>query len=424
MSWDEKPDKDSTITVKNKEKAGYNMSFPKGALDGIVVLDLTRVLCGPYGTMWLGDMGADIIKIENPKGGDDTRSWGPLVGEESAYFAHINRNKRSITLNLKTDEGKELFLKLVDHADVVVENYRPGVMDRLGLGYEALAKRNPRIIYACASGFGTYGPYADRPGYDIIAQAAGGIMSLTGQEGGPPTRAGTSVADLTCGMNLVIGILASIVAREQTGRGQRLEVSLVDSVVAFTTPENMRYRVTGQIPPRVGNRYANLCPYGAFAAKDKDFILACGNQKLFEIFCNKILNRPEVLEDPRMKDVVARSMNYPAVKELVESWSKTVTAAEAIAAVQAVGVPAGPINDLNDVRYDPHIAGAREMFPTIHQPGIGEFEVTAMPIKFDDTKTTIRMPAPALGQHNAEVYCQLLGLSEEELANYKNQNVI
>ena len=400
------------------------MEFPKGALDGIVVLDLTRVLCGPYGTMWLGDMGADIIKIENPTGGDDTRSWGPVVNGESAYFAHINRNKRSVTLNLKTEEGKELFLKLVEKADVVVENYRPGVMDKLGLGYDVLSKRNPRIIYACASGFGTYGPYSNRPGYDIIAQAAGGLMSLTGQEGGPPTRTGTSAADITCGMNLVIGILAAIVGRERTGRGQRLEVSLVDSIVAFTTPENMRYRVTGKIPPRIGGRYANLCPYGTFSAKDKDFILACGNQKLFEVFCTKILNKPEALEDPRMKDVVARSENYPTVKELVESWSKTVTADEAIAAVQAVGVPAGPINDLEDVRYDPHIAGAREMFPKINQPGIGELEVTAMPIKFDDTKTTIRRPAPALGEHNQEIYHDLLGVSLDELAEYKDKGAI
>lgn len=400
------------------------MDFPKGALDGIVILDLTRVLCGPYGTMWLGDMGADIIKIENPNGGDDTRSWGPRVGDESAYFAYINRNKRSVTLNLKSEEGKELFLKLVDKADVVVENYRPGVMDRMGLGYDVLSKRNPRIIYASASGFGTYGPYADRPGYDIIAQAAGGLMSLTGHEGGPPTRAGTSAADITCGMNLVVGILASIIAREHTGRGQRLEVSLVDSIVAFTTPENMRYRVTGKIPPRIGGRYANLCPYGTFEAKDKEFILACGNQKLFEIFCTKILNRPDVLEDPRMIDVVARTENYPAVKELVESWSKTLTANEAIAAVQAVGVPAGPINDLEDVRYDPHIAGAREMFPKIQQPGIGELEVTAMPIKFDDTKTTIRMPAPALGEHNKEIYGGLLGVSDELLAAYKEKGAI
>jgi len=400
------------------------MDFPKGALDGLVVLDLTRVLCGPYGTMWLGDMGADIIKIENPKGGDDTRSWGPRAGDESAYFAHINRNKRSVTLNLKTDEGKELFLKLVDKADVVVENYRPGVMDRMGLGYDVLSKRNPRIIYASASGFGTYGPYSDRPGYDIIAQSAGGIMSLTGEEGGPPTRVGTSVADITTGMNLVIGILAAVVSRERTGRGQRLEVALVDSIVALTTPENMRYRVTGKLPQRFAGRYANLCPYGTFEAKDKDFVLGCGNQKLFEILCTKVLNRPDALEDPRMSDVIARTENYPVVKELVESWSKTVTANEAIDIILEAGVPAGPINTLEDVRNDPHIAGAREMFPKINQPGIGEFEVTAMPIKFDDTKTTIRMPAPALGEHNAEIYGDLLGISEDVLAEYKKKGAI
>lgn len=249
-------------------------------------------------------------------------------------------------------------------------------------------------------------------------------MSLTGEEGGPPTRVGTSVADITTGMNLVIGILAAVISRARTGRGQRLEVALVDSVVALTTPENMRYRVTGQIPQRYAGRYANLCPYGAFQAKDKEFILGCGNQKLFEVFCLKILNRPDALEDPRMIDMVARTENYAVVKELVESWSKTVTAEEAINAILAVGVPAGPINTLEDVRYDPHVAGAREMFQKIEQPGIGELEVTAMPIKFDDTKTTIRMPAPALGEHNGEIYGDLLGISAETLAQYKEKGAI
>ncbi|MBE6970629.1 MAG: CoA transferase [Ruminococcaceae bacterium] len=396
----------------------------KQILSGITVLDLTRVFCGPYCTMWLGDMGAKIIKIEQPNVGDDTRMWGPTQNGASAFFANLNRNKYGVTLNLKSPEGKEMFLKMVEQADVVVENYRPGVMKKMGLNYEELRKVNPRIIYASASGFGTYGPYSDQPGYDIVAQAMSGIMSLTGHKGGPPTRVGSSIADASSGINLVVGILAALYAREHTGEGQEIEIALVDSVVGLTTVENMRYFATGKVAERNGNHYALLSPYGSYRGKDKDFIIGCGNQKLYELLCNNVLKRPELITDPRFLTVVDRAANDDEMQIEVEKWSTTVTAKEAIELLHANGIPAGPLNDTSDVVVDEHIAGAREMFPEVEHPIVGKLKGTAVPIKFSDTPTTIRKPSPLLGEDNAAIYGEMLGLDEVQLAQLKEKKII
>ena len=396
----------------------------KQILSGITVLDLTRVFCGPYCTMWLGDMGAKIIKIEQPNVGDDTRMWGPNQNGASAFFANLNRNKYGVTLNLKSPEGKEMFLKMVEQADVVVENYRPGVMKKMGLNYEELRKINPRIIYASASGFGTYGPYSDQPGYDIVAQAMSGIMSLTGHKGGPPTRVGSSIADASSGINLVVGILAALYSREHTGEGQEIEIALVDSVVGLTTVENMRYFATGKVAERNGNHYALLSPYGSYRGKDKDFIIGCGNQKLYELLCNNVLKRPELITDPRFLTVVDRAANDDEMQIEVEKWSTTVTAKEAIELLHANGIPAGPLNDTSDVVVDEHIAGARQMFPEVEHPVVGKLKGTAVPIKFSATPTTIRKPSPLLGEDNAAIYGEMLGLDEAQLAQLKEKKII
>ncbi len=409
------------MAVRTDQEAGMENH---GALSGIVVLDLTRVFCGPLCTEWLGDMGATVIKVERPVTGDDTRQWGPMVNGASAFFANLNRNKYGVTLDLKAPEGKEVFMRLLDRSDVVVENFRAGTMKKLGLSYDVLKERNPRIIFASASGFGSYGPYADRPGYDILAQAMSGIMSLTGHKDGPPTRVGSSIADATTGMNLTLGILAALYNREKTGEGQYLEVALCDSIIGCTTVENMRYNVTGKVPPRNGNHYAVLSPYGAFHAKDRDFIIGCGNQKFYEKFCNDVLHRPELITDERFLTVVDRAKNDDEMTAEVEKWSMTLTAEEAINTLLAAGIPSGPLNDTSDIMKDPHFTEAREMFPYVDHPIVGRQRGTAVPVKFSGTPTTVRKPSPLLGEDNESIYCDMLGMSESELESLKNKNIV
>ncbi|NLM61272.1 MAG: CoA transferase, partial [Clostridiales bacterium] len=267
------------------------------ALENITVLDLTRVLAGPLCGAILGDLGANVIKIEMPGVGDDARGYGPYINGESLYYANLNRNKTGITLNLKTEKGKELLKKLVEKADVLIENYRPGVMDKLGVGYDVLKQINERLIYASVTGFGTYGPLSNRPGYDIISQAMGGLMSITGQPGNPPTRAGNAMGDVLGGLNMAIGVLAALNARNITGKGQRVDISLVDCVVASLEQATQRYFASGKIPERRGNSYEAIAPYDSYEAKDGYLVIGCGNQKLFEVFCDKILGRPDLIKD-------------------------------------------------------------------------------------------------------------------------------
>lgn len=390
-----------------------------GALENLTVLDLTRVLAGPFCTMMLADMGANVIKIEIPNGGDDTRAYPPfrehnLQGErESLYFANLNRNKKGVTLNLKTPEGKELFKKLVSRADVVVENYRPGVMDKLGLGYDVLKEINPRIIYAAVSGFGCYGPYHLRPGYDILAQAMGGMMAITGPKGGGPTRAGSALGDILGGLHVTIGILAAVNARIITGRGQRVDVSLMDSVIAATENTALKYLESGEIPPRMGNRYAAVSPYDGFRCKDGVVIIACGNQKLYNKLCTEILDRPDMITDPRFVDMPGRLKYQDDIQVVVEDWLKDKTMHEATEILLSHGIPAGPILDISQILADPHVK-EREMFVEMEHPTLGHITVNGCAIKLMDTKPAVRTPAPALGQDNRAVYQQMLGLSDAE----------
>ena len=394
------------------------------ALQDIVVLDLTRVLAGPYCTMMLADFGADVIKIEIPVKGDDTRGMGPFVNGSSLYYANVNRNKKSVTLNLKDPKGKEMFLALVKKADVVVENYRPGVMDRMGLGYEVLKEANERIIYAAVSGFGSYGRCSARPGYDIIAQAYGGLMSITGEPDGEPLRVGTAIGDVLGGMNLTIGILTALHARELSGKGQRVDVALVDSVVSSLETGTQRYFASGKLPRRIGNRYASAYPYDSFKAKDGNFVIGCGNDKLFNLLCTKVLHREDLLTDPRFLSNALRCENHAALKVEVEKWSTTLTKEEAYEAINAAGVPASPINDLYQVSHDPHIVEDREMFIPVKHPVIGDMRVNGNPVKLLDMMPEVRTCAPALGQHNEEVYGQLLGMDKAQLEALEEDHVI
>ena len=394
------------------------------ALQDIVVLDLTRVLAGPYCTMMLADFGADVIKIEIPVKGDDTRGMGPFVNGSSLYYANVNRNKKSVTLNLKEPKGKEMFLALVKKADVVVENYRPGVMDRMGLGYEVLQEANERIIYAAVSGFGSYGRCSARPGYDIIAQAYGGLMSITGEPDGEPLRVGTAIGDVLGGMNLTIGILTALHARELSGKGQRVDVALVDSVVSSLETGTQRYFASGKLPRRIGNRYASAYPYDSFKAKDGNFVIGCGNDKLFNLLCTKVLHREDLLTDPRFLSNAQRCENHAALKVEVEKWSTTLTKEEAYEAINAAGVPTSPINDLYQVSHDPHIVEDREMFIPVKHPVIGDMRVNGNPVKLLDMMPEVVTCAPALGQHNEEIYGQLLGLDKERLEALAEDHVI
>lgn len=394
------------------------------ALGDITLLDLTRVLAGPYCTMMLADFGANVIKIEIPGKGDDTRAMGPIKNGASMYYANVNRNKKGVTLNLKAPEGKELFRELVKKADVVVENYRPGVMDKLGLGYDELKKVNPRIIYAAVSGFGCYGPNSQRPGYDIIAQAVGGLMSISGHPGGQPTRVGSAMGDMLGGMNLTIGILMALHARQLTGRGQRVDVALVDSVVASLETGTQRYFASGKLPELMGNRYAAAYPYDSFAATDGSFVIACGNDHLFQLLCEKVIHRPDLLTDPRFDSNLKRCDNHAALKPEIEKWTSLHTIDEAVEAINAAGVPAAPINDMRRVTSDDSIANVREMFVPLHHPVIGDMRVNGNPVKLLDMMPQITRHAPELGQDNEAVYGELLGLDAAALNEYREKHVI
>ena len=398
-----------------------NDNQPRGALSGLRIIDLTRVLAGPFATMMLADMGAEVIKVEQPGRGDDTRHFAPFCNGESAYYMNLNRGKQGVTLDLKA--GRNVFLDLVKTADVVVENYRPGTMDKLGLGYETLKEVNPRLVYAAVSGFGDTGPYRLRPGYDIIAQAMGGLMSTTGWPGGEPTRSGTAMADVLAGLSVTIGLLAALRHRDQTGEGQKVDVALVDSVVASLEIITQIYLTDGRVPERIGNRYESCYPYDSFAARDGSVVIAAANDKLWRLVCRTI-GQPELADDERFDTNAKRVERHAEIKAAIEAWSRHHDVDDIVEAMLAAGVPSSPINTIDRLVTDPHIAVAREMFVDVEHPLAGKTRLTGSHIKLGATPTRIAAPAPLLGQHNDEVFAGLLGFDSERLAGLREAGVI
>lgn len=392
------------------------------SLENVVVLDLTRVLAGPYASMMFADFGANVIKIESPKGGDDSRAFGPFVGKESAYFMSLNRGKRSMTLNLKEAKAKEIFKEMVKKADVVLENYRPGTMEKLGLGYDVLKEINPKIIYTACSGFGHTGPYSSKPAYDVIVQGMGGIMSITGQEGGEPTRVGASVGDVTAGLFAVIGTLTALYTREVTGIGQKVDVAMLDCQVAILENAIARYVTSGVAPQPIGNRHPSITPFEAFKAKDGYIIIAVGNDRLWSDFCN-LINRPDLIQDERFVTNPKRTENQKALKAILDTVFPEKTVDEWIAALDNAGIPCGPINTIDRVMSNEQII-ARDMIVETDHPTAGKVKMAGVPIKMSETPGTIERPAPLLGQHTEEILSEVLGISSEEVAQLKAQNVL
>lgn len=392
-----------------------------GALTGIKILDLSRVLAGPFSTMMLADMGAEVIKIEVPEKGDDSRSFGPFVNGESGYYMNINRNKKGITLNLK-GKGKELFLEMVKKADMVVENYRPGVMEKLGIGYEVLKEINPGIIYGAVSGFGHYGPYTLRPGYDVIGQASSGLMSVTGWPDGGPTRIGTAMADSLAGYSLAIGLLAALQYRNRTGIGQKVDIGMMDACIASLQIIYPIYTMGDRIPERIGNRYESNYPTDTFGTKDGMVVIGAANDKLWQQLC-RVMGKESLATDERYDKNPKRVERYLEIRPIIEAWTKEQTTGEIMEQLVAAGVPASPINNLAQVVADPH-AKAREMFVNVEHPVAGNTLLNGSQFKMTETNPVIDRHAPMLGEHNQEVYKELLGLTEQELEELRSQGVI
>lgn len=400
------------------------MSQENRALSGLKVLDMTQFLAGPYCGLILADMGADVIKVENPQGGDFVRAAVPQVNGISMYFENMNRGKKSVTLNLKTEEGKEIFTKLLAEADVLIENNRPGVMKRLGFSYEQASKINSRIIYCSISGFGQTGPYSQEPGYDLIGQAMSGAMSITGMKGMIPLKFGVPIGDVLAGMNGAIGILAALNYRRETGKGQYIDTSLVDGLVSSMLTNTLSYFVDGTIPGRSGNRYFNAYPYDSFTAKDGEYVIACGTDPHFVALANA-MGMPELTEDPRFKEFLTRKSgdNPDALKAIIDKWSSDKTVEECVSTFKAAKIPAAPIYNVKQMAEDNHIREARQMFVEIEHPIAGKITITGNPIKMSATSTTPDKCAPLLGEHNEEIYGRL-GLDSATLNEYKEKNII
>ncbi len=392
-----------------------------GPLEGLKVVDLTRVLAGPFCTMLLSDLGAEVIKIERPGTGDDSRAFGPYQNGESAYFMSINRGKRSITLDLKTSEGKDIFLKLVKDADILVENFKPGVMKKLGLSYERLSEINPKLIYAASSGFGHTGPYSSRPAYDLIIQGMGGLMSITGQGEGQPTKVGSSIADILSGVFTTIGILAALNSRHKSGQGQMIDVAMLDCMVAILENAIARFTTTGVNPHPIGNRHPSIAPFTSVSTSDGSINIACGNDLIWKSLC-KVIDKPELFEDERFKDNPSRCDHMSELLPILnETMSKNSTA-HWLKELEENKVPAGPINKIGDVLSDPQVI-AREMLVELTHPVAGVIKVPGMPIKFSETRTKLEKASPVLGA-DSECILSELGYSEKEIAKLRDKKVI
>jgi crotonobetainyl-CoA:carnitine CoA-transferase CaiB-like acyl-CoA transferase len=405
-----------------------------GALNGITVIDLSRVLAGPWCGQIFADLGADVIKVERPVAGDDTRSWGPPFmptdegssSGEASYYQSANRGKQSVAIDISQPEGQDLVRRLVANADILIENYKSGSLARYGLDYATLSAINPRLIYCSITGFGQTGPRAAEPGYDFIVQGLAGLMSITGERddrpGGGPQKVGVAVADLMTGLYATIAVQAALIARATTGRGQHCDMALLDVQVAALANQSMNYLATGRSPGRYGNAHANIVPYQVFHASDRAFIIACGNDSQFVALCSAI-GLAALARDPRFVCNSDRIANRDTLSALLEEHFATATADVWIAIIQAAKVPVGPINDVADALEEPQVA-AREMVVAIPHPLNEAFQMIGSPIKLSDTPVTYRSPPPMLGEHTDAVLSERLGLSGEELAALAAAGVI
>jgi crotonobetainyl-CoA:carnitine CoA-transferase CaiB-like acyl-CoA transferase len=391
-------------------------------LDGIRVVDLSRILAGPYCSMLLSDFGAEIVKIENPDKGDDTRAYGPpFLDGESVYFLSINRGKKSLTLNLKTPEGREILTKLIRQSDVLLENFRREFLSSIGLGYDEVAKLNPKIIYASVTGYGHTGPWADRPGYDLAVQGQGGIMSVTGDPNSPPYKTGTSLADITAGIYATLGILLALQARQRTGKGQKVDVSLLDGQVSFLTYQAGIYFGTGKSPTRKGNQHPTIVPYETFKASDRYFNLAVGNDRLWQQFCD-LLGRQDLKTHERFATNPKRVQNHDELYPVLERVFAQKPADEWIALFEKNGIPCGQIFSVGEVLEHPQVR-AREMVVERPHPKLKSVKMTGVPVKLSATPGEAGSAPPLLGQHTEDVL-RGLGYSGEQFADFRKRGIV
>jgi CoA:oxalate CoA-transferase len=392
-------------------------------LENIKILDLSRVLAGPYCTMILSDLGAEVIKVEIPETGDDSRSFGPFKNGQSLYFISINREKKSISLNLKTKRGKEILKELITKVDVVIENFRPGTMEKLGLGYEELKSVNPKIIYASSSGYGHTGPDSAKASYDILAQAMGGIMSITGWPDTPPTRVGMSLGDITASLYTAIGILAALHQRTITGLGQKIDIAMLDCQVSILENAITRFQVENKSPEPLGNRHPTITPFQAYKASDRYFVLGIGNDALWVKLCD-VINRPDLPKNSNFTTNKLRTQNITELNIELEKILHTKTADEWITIIDKAGIPCGPINTIDKVMTDKQVL-SRNMIVEVLDEKAGKIKIAGNPIKMSSLEEKHdRRPAPEIGENNLEIYSAMLGLSPEEIDQLKVNGVI
>ncbi len=395
---------------------------PRPPLEGVRVLDLTRVLAGPFCTMILGDMGAEVIKVEEPGKGDDTRGWPPFAHGEATYFMSVNRNKKSLTLNMKAAAGQGILRKLMARSDVVVENFRPGTMDRLGFGFDSLRRLNPRLIYCSISGFGESGPESSRPGYDLIVQGESGIMDLTGFPDGPPVKVGNSIADLVAGMSAAQGITLALFARQRTGKGQKVEIGMLDVMASLLTYQSGLYWNAGGRPTRRGNQHPSIVPYEVFQAKDAYLTLGVANNSLWERAC-RALGREDLARDPRFDTEANRVTNREALIPLLNQILSARPADEWLARLDQVGVPAGRIKSVAEVCESAHLK-ARGMVVGLAHPKAGHVTVMGVPIRLRETPGAVTAAPPLLGQHTEEILTGLLGIPRTRVERLRAAGVV
>jgi CoA:oxalate CoA-transferase len=393
-----------------------------GPLQGVRVLDMTWALAGPFCTMLLSDLGAEVIKVENPDGGDPSRKNFPFVKGVSSYFLSVNRGKKSITVNLRHPKGKEIILGLARKSDVLVENFRPGVMDRLGLGYAVLREANPRIIYAACSGFGQTSPYANRPAYDVIVQGMGGTLSITGEAGGGPVRVGYSIGDLGGGIFTALGILSALHEREKSGEGQMVDVSMLDCQMAFLENAFARYFATGEVPERIGTRHPVLTPFQAYPTRDGYLVVAAARDPFWQKFC-KVVQREDLVMDPRFKGNQIRTKNHKELEKEVTQALKSKSTAEWVALMIREDIPCGPVNRVDELAQDPHTA-AREMIAEVKHSKAGNLKVMNSPIKLSRTPVRLEKANPEVGENTEEILTGLLGYRREEITRLREEKAI